>query len=100
MLDLLLLRAQQASRKLYERATVLPNAYELGRLKRTEQFYNLMLEAIYAVADSDGRNVLSERRQDVIKFGELLAFVLWQLGQRQLTLSEYYQLLLDEQLYN
>lgn len=97
MLDLLLLRAQQAGAKLYERATVLPNAYELAQLKRSEHFCELMLEAIYWIADEDGRSVLTERRQDVVVFGELLAFVLWELQQRRLSRDEYYRLLLEEQ---
>jgi hypothetical protein len=96
MLDLLLIRAQQAARTLYAKATAMPNPYELQRLKRGDQFCDLMLDAIAHIDTHDGRRSLTSRRDDIVQFGELLAFTLWQLEHRQLSIQEYYNLLADE----
>lgn len=100
MLDLLLLRAQQAAAKLYQRATVMPNAYELQRLKHSDRFVNLMLDAIVWIAQDEGKSTLVDRKYDIVAFGDLLAFVLWQLQQTQLTWHEYYNLLAAEDEHN
>lgn len=97
MLDLLLARAHEASHKLYQRATRLPNPFELQAIRRSPQFITLMLEAIEWIDSQDGRSTLTLRKSDIVAFGELLSFVLFQLDQRQLTKEEYFNLLSEEQ---
>jgi hypothetical protein len=100
MLDLLLARAYEASRTLYARATRLPNPFELQRIRRSDEFVELMLEALAWIDAQDGRNALSVRKEDIVRFGELLSFVLFALQHRQLTKEEYFNLLAEEQEWN
>ena len=96
MLDLLLTRALQATGKLCHASTMLPTAQQLEHLRHTDLFTEYMYDTILHVAAIDGRDALTERKGELVFFGKLLSYVLWQLEQRQLTLSEYYNLLLEE----
>ena len=96
MLDLLLTRALQATGKLCATSVVLPTPQELEQLRHTEEFAQYMMDTILHVAASDGKHILTERKGELVFFGKLLSYVLWQLQYRQLSWSEYYALLLDD----
>ena len=96
MLDLLLTRALQATGTLCRTAHATPTPEQLEHLRRTDAFTEYMYDTILHVAAIDGREALTERKGELVFFGKLLSYVLWQLEQRQLTLSEYYNLLLEE----
>ena len=94
MLDLLLTRAEQAYHIVIQRAEAIPSDLELRRIKLSDHFVEMMLEAICSIAKHDGEHVLTSRKSDIAEFGELFASVLWQLDsqheQMQHQLEHFY----------
>ena len=97
MLDLLLDRAQLAAAKLYySRSVTMPHEDELVRLRRSDEFKLYLMDALVWIDRCDGRAALTDRREEIIRFGRLLSCVLYSLEQRQLSWNEYYNLLLED----
>ena len=97
MLDLLITRALQATGKLCVQATsVTPTQQDLEQVRHTDYFKEYMLDVLNHVDYYDGRAALTERKGELIFFGKLLSYVLFQLQYKQLTWPEYYRLLLED----
>lgn len=82
MLDLLLLRAEQAHGLLLQSADAIPSELELRRIKLTDEFIEMLMDAILCIARDDGPATLTLRRADIAHFGELFASVMWHLGSK------------------
>lgn len=82
MLDLLLLRAEQAQEKLLQHAECLPGELELRRIKLSDEFIEMLMDVILCIARDDGEATLVTRRADIAHFGELFASVIWHLSSK------------------
>lgn len=80
MLDRLLDRAYQAHDLVMQSADAIPSSFELTRVRLSEEFCDLMYEALLYIAAEDGKHALAERKDEIEEFAELFANVLWQLN--------------------
>lgn len=82
MLDLLLLRAEQANDLLLASAEAIPSELELRRVKLSDSFIDMLMDVILCIARDDGKDTLVARRADIAHFGELFASVMWHLNSK------------------
>ena len=94
MLDLLLDRAHEAHDVVMQSADAIPSELELMRIRLSDEFLEMMLEVVLAVAAYDGHSTLSARKDDLVVFRDLFAEIMWQINsQHQMLQHHLHQLL-------